>query len=205
MEIFFCGCRADAGGLSPSPRQTGRGPGRGACFSRTLDGLFVRRNKSLLLRILHNLHAACPVLQSIPNGEQTAFSVFSPLVIPKSQFFNVLFLQKCAALLVVLHLLRHTVLKTVKLHIQPGGGAVKIQNINSRWMLSVKFESGEAVASQCAPQFLFFVSLVATKLAGGLDWAHFERMRVVGKISSPCTLTTHSPRLARRGRRFSRS
>jgi hypothetical protein len=36
-------------------------------------------------------------------------------------------------------------------------------------MLSAKFESGEAVASQRAPQFLFFVGLVATKLTGGLD------------------------------------
>jgi hypothetical protein len=36
-------------------------------------------------------------------------------------------------------------------------------------MLPAKFESGETVASQRAPQFLFFAGLVTTKLAGGLD------------------------------------
>jgi len=90
-------------------------------------------------------------------------------MIPKSQFLNALFLQKRAALLVVLHLLRDTVLKTVKLHIQPGGGAVKIQNVNPLWMLASEFETGESVASQRAPELFFFVGLVATKLAGGLD------------------------------------
>jgi hypothetical protein len=109
------------------------------------------------------------MLQRIPNGEQTTFPVFPPLMIPKSQFLNVLFLQKNAACLVMLHLLRQAVLKTVKLHVQPRRRAIVIQNINSRWMLSAKFESGEAVASQRAPQFLFFVGLVATKLTGGLD------------------------------------
>ncbi len=36
-------------------------------------------------------------------------------------------------------------------------------------MLPAKFESGKPVASQHAPQFFFFVSLVTAKLAGGLD------------------------------------
>ena len=69
----------------------------------------------------------------------------------------------------MLHLLRDTVLKTVKLHIQPCGGAVKIPIINPRRMLPAKFESGETVASQRSPQILFFVGLVTTELAGGLD------------------------------------
>jgi hypothetical protein len=90
-------------------------------------------------------------------------------MIPKSQFLDVLLFQKCAARLVVLHLLRQAVLITIKFHIQPGGGAVKIQNINSRWMLSAKFESSEAVASQRAPELFFFVGLVAAKLACGLN------------------------------------
>ena len=69
----------------------------------------------------------------------------------------------------MLHLFRHAMLKTVKLDGQSGCRTIEIQNINSRWMLSAKFESGETVASQCAPQFLFFVGLVTTKLAGGWD------------------------------------
>ncbi len=129
----------------------------------------MRRNEPRLLRILHHLHTARPALQRIPDCQQTSFTILLPLVIPKSQFLNVLFLQKNAARLVVLHLLRQAVLKTVKLHVQPRRRAIEIQNINSRRMLPAKFESGEAVASQRAPQFLFFVSLVTTKLAGGLD------------------------------------
>src|ERR1035441_3409580 len=101
----------------------------------------MRRNESLLLHIFHHLHAACPMLQRIPNGEQTTFTISLPLMIPKSQFLNVLFLQKNAACLVMLHLLRQAVLKTVKLHVQPRRRAIVIQNINSRWMLSAKFES----------------------------------------------------------------
>ena len=95
--------------------------------------------------------------------------ILLPLVIPKSQFLNILFLQKGAAHFVMLHLLRQAVLITIKLHVQPRYRAIEIQNINSRRMLPAKFETGEAVASQRAPQFLFFVGLVTTKLAGGLD------------------------------------
>ena len=69
----------------------------------------------------------------------------------------------------MLHLLRQAVLKTVKRDVQPRHRAIEIQNKNSRRMLPAEFESGEAVISQHAPQFLFFVGLVTTKLAGGLD------------------------------------
>jgi hypothetical protein len=129
----------------------------------------MRRNEPLLLHILHHLHTTRPALQRIPNGEETTFTVFSPLMIPKSQFLNVLFLQKCAALLVVLHLLRDTVLKTVKLDVQPRCRAIEIQEVNSNRMLAAKFESREAMASQRAPELFFLIGLVTTKLAGGLD------------------------------------
>ena len=86
----------------------------------------MRRDEPLFLRIFHHLYAARPALQRIPNGEQTTFTVFPPLMIPKSQFLNVLFLQKRATRLVVLHLLQQAVLKTVKLHVQPRCRAIKI-------------------------------------------------------------------------------
>jgi len=90
-------------------------------------------------------------------------------MIPKSQFLNVLFLQKSTARFVMLHLHRQAVLKTIKFDRQSGRRTIEIQNINSRWMLASEFESGEAVASQRAPELFFFVRLVATKLPGGLD------------------------------------
>ena len=119
--------------------------------------------------MFHHLHAARPALQRIPDCQQTSFTILLPLVIPKSQFLNALFLQKSAARVVVLHLLWQAVLKTVQLDVQPRRRAIEIQKINSRRMLPAKFESGEAVASQRAPQFLFFVGLVTPKLTGGLD------------------------------------
>jgi NADH:ubiquinone oxidoreductase subunit B-like Fe-S oxidoreductase len=69
----------------------------------------------------------------------------------------------------VLHLLRHAVLKTVKLHVQSRCCAIEIQKVNSDRMLAAKFEAREAMTPQRAPKFFSLVGLVATKLAGGLD------------------------------------
>ncbi len=98
-------------------------------------------------------------------------------MIPESQFLDVLFLQIRAAFLVMLQLLRQTVMKTVQLHVQPGGGAVKIQNVNSARMLASEFEARETMTPQRTPKFLFLVLLVATKLAGGLDRIHGRSIR----------------------------
>jgi hypothetical protein len=116
-------------------------------------------------------------------------------MIPEAQFLNVLLLQKRAAFLVMLHLFRQTVLKTIQLHIQPGVGAIEIQDVNSLRMLPAKFETGESMTPQRAPEFFFVVRLVGTKLAGGLDRVHAERMRVARKNSSPArTVSLSSPK-----------
>jgi len=137
--------------------------------------------------MLYHPHASCPPLQRIPDRQQASFTICPPPVIPESQFLNVLFLQIRAALLVMLHLLRQAMLKTVKLHVQPGSGAIKIQNINPARMLASEFESRKAMAPQRAPEFLFLVCLIAAKLAGDLFEAHSGKMLLVGKNSSPLT------------------
>jgi hypothetical protein len=53
-------------------------------------------------------------------------------------------------------------------------------------------------SSQCPPKLIFFIGLVAAKLAGDLFQAHTGRMQVAGKNSSPSPRP--SPRLAGRGR-----
>lgn len=77
----------------------------------------------------------------------------------------------------MLHLLLQAVLKTVKLHVQPGGGAVKIQNVNPAWMLAAEFESRKTMTPQRTPQFLFLVGLVATKLAGVFNRTHSQSIK----------------------------
>ena len=123
----------------------------------------------MFLRVLHHLNTAGSTLQRIPNRQQTSFTIFPPLMIPKAKFPNVLILEERASFLVLLYLLRQAVLETVKLDGQTGRRAIEIQKVNSGRMLAAKFEPGETMASQRAPELLFFIGLVATKLAGGLD------------------------------------
>ena len=82
-------------------------------------------------------------------------------MIPKAQYLDVLSRQICLAPFIVLHLLRHAMLKTVQLDLQPRGRAIEIQSVNPQRMLATEFESGETVASQRAPKLFFLVGLVA--------------------------------------------
>ena len=73
-------------------------------------------------------------------------------------------------------------------------GAIEIQNVPAHRVLPAEFETGKAPSAQRAPEFLFLIGLITTKLAG--DWfeAHAGKMLIVGKNSSPLT-----PALSRLG------
>ena len=137
------------------------------------------------LLFLHDSHAARPSLQNIPDFQQAAFSIFTPLMIPEAQFSDVLICQEFRAGFVVLDLFRGTVVKAIEFNRKLGLRAVEIQGINSDRMLSPKFETSKAVAAQRAPKLFLFVGLVAAKSAGSLNRVHTERMRAVGEKSSP--------------------
>ena len=68
-------------------------------------------------------------------------------MIPKSQFLYVLFFQKLTALFIVLHLFRNTVLKAIKLDVQPCYRTIEIQNVDTLRMLPSKFEPGKMIIS----------------------------------------------------------
>jgi hypothetical protein len=63
-------------------------------------------------------------------------------------------------------------------------------------MLPAEFEAREPLTAQRPPQIPFLVRLVTTKLAGGGDRIHTDRMQIAAKNSSRALLL---PLLAKRG------
>ena len=120
-------------------------------------------------------------------------------MIPEPKRFNVLLRQKSFANFITVNSSGQTVLKTIQFNGQFCIGAIEIQNMSANGVLPSEFETGEASPAQCPPELLFFVGLIAAKLAG--DWfeVHVGRMRKIIEISS--SSPRPSPRLARRGRR----
>ena len=103
--------------------------------------------------------------------------ILPPLMIPKSQSFDVMPRQKLFSRLVKVNAFRQTVLKAVKFNRQFCIGAIEIQNVSANRVLPAKFETRETASAQCAPKLFFFVSLTAAKPAGDVIQAHVERMK----------------------------
>jgi hypothetical protein len=183
--------------LIPSPRQTGRGSGRGVRFFSQFNLVQIRRDKSLFPGVFHYLNATGSPLQRIPNFQQTSVAIFLPLMIPESKGFNALLRQKFFPRFISLNSFRQTVLKTVEFDRQFRVSTIKIQDLSANGVLPSKLETGELSSSQCPPKFFFAVSLFAAKFTGDLFEAHAGRMQVAGKNSSSSPRL--SPRLARRG------
>ena len=139
----------------------------------------------MLLRVLHHAHTARPLLDSVPDFQQTAFPIFAPLVIPKPQCRDALLRQEFLACGVTLHSFGMTVLRAIQFHGQLRVGTVEIQNIIPDRMLPAKFETGETPAAQRPPERPFVVRLIATQLTGNLFQAHRGMMLFVWKITSP--------------------
>jgi hypothetical protein len=74
-------------------------------------------------------------------------TVFSPLMIPESKFFNVLRSQEVPPNFIAPELPEQSVLKSVHLDRQPRKRTIKIQKILSDWMLTAKLESRESTSS----------------------------------------------------------
>ena len=184
LEQFRQRTRTATHDLFPSPRQTGRGSGRGVRFLFQFNFPQIRRNKFLFPGVLHYPNAARPSLQSVPNFQQTSLAILLPLMVPEPEGFDALLRQKFFAGFVPLNSSRQAVLKAVQFDIQLRVCAVKIQDMSAKCVLPAKFEAGELASSQCLPKFFFLVCLRATKIAGDLFEAHAGRMRIVGKNSS---------------------
>ena len=92
---------------------------RSSSFNYPFDLLFIWRHEPLTGHVFHHPHTASPALQRIPDGQQAALAVLSPLVVPETQRLNVLIRQKFFTHRIALQSFRQTMLETVLLLIQP--------------------------------------------------------------------------------------
>ena len=186
-----------ASALIPSPRQTGRGSGRGVRFLSNFNLAQIRWNKLLFPGVFHYLNTAGSLSQRIPNFQQTSLVIPLPLMVPEPERFDAAFCQILFARFVALNSFRQTVLKTVKFDVQLRISAIKIQDMSADHVLPPKFETGESPSAQGLPKFSFLVGLSAAKIASNLRKTHTGKMQIIGKNSS--SSPRPSPRLARRG------
>jgi hypothetical protein len=107
--------------------------------------------------------------------QQDAFGIFSPPMIPESQFFNVILIKPLLALPVMLVIFRHAVLKAVQLNGQLRQSTIKIQKILSRRVLTAKFETRKPPGAEGAPKLLFLPGLLSAKPAGIVFRIHFTQ------------------------------
>jgi len=123
-------------------------------------------------------------MQSVPDFQQHPFSILPPLMIPKPQLEDPFICQKGCAFLIVLELFRHAMLKTIQLNRKPREWTIKIEKVFPLRMLASKFEASETSRLQRAPQFPFFLGLIAAETAGdgsrvhstGFVWAPIDNL-----------------------------
>ena len=113
-------------------------------------------------------------MQRVPDLQQDAFGIFSPPMIPESQFFNVILIKPLLALPVMLVIFRHAVLKAVQLNGQlRQRRIIKKSKILSRRVLTAKFETRKPPGAEGAPKLLFLPGLLSAKPAGIVFRIHF--------------------------------
>jgi hypothetical protein len=111
----------------------------------------LRRHKTLIFCFAFHLHATGSPVNRMPDFQQNCFPVFAPLMIPESQFFNVLAVEELPSRFVLLHLLRQAVVKSVHFNGEPRHRTVEIQDVTSQGMLPTKLESGKSAGAQGPP------------------------------------------------------
>jgi hypothetical protein len=99
----------------------------------------------------------------MPNLQQNAFPVFTPLTIPKSQLLNVLRQKKFFAHDVTNDLAGQPMSKSIQFNGQTAQRAIEIKGILADGMLAAKLESGKPSCAQHFPKLLFFFGLHAAK------------------------------------------
>ena len=140
-------------------------------------------------------------MDRVPDFQQNTFTILPPLVVPKSQFLNAIFGKPLPPFLMVQILLRQTVLKPIQLNGELCVRTIKVQKISSQIMLPAEFESGETPGAKRAPQLFFFLSLPASKTAGGVLGFHCGRLETgwAGNSITPLPNPLPARFLAERG------
>lgn len=112
----------------------------------------------------------------MPDFEHDPFAIRAPLMIPKSQFVNVLAGQVLRSHCVLPHRLRPPMSKSIELNGEPCQRAVEIQGIASGRMLATKLETGKSACAQGVPHLFFLVRLFAAQTPGIRIGSHNWRL-----------------------------
>ena len=177
---------------TPPPKR--RGSGRGCPLPRQRfqlprQLLRIRRNKTMILLLSHQVDATRSPVQRMPDFQKHALAILAPLVIPESQHLDTLFGEKFFPRLVALNAFRRAMLKTIQFHRQSRHWAIAIQKKAAHRMLSAELESGETTRLHRVPEFLLLDGLIPAKLTGTGGTVHAKR------INSPeCKPSASSPR-----------
>ena len=136
---------------SPSPRD--EGVGRGAALRRRqVDNCGrIRWYETVVSNFPHHLHASGSALQSMPDLQQHTLRIFLPLMIPKTQHFNIALGKKLLSILIAFPARRHPVLKAIQLHRKSRQRTIEVEVISPHRMLSAKLEAGKPSSPQRPP------------------------------------------------------
>jgi len=74
------------------------------------------RHIALVFQLAHHLHTASPAVKRVPDLQQDAFSISSPLVIPEPQHLDILRFENSLSREVELALARQAMLETIELN-----------------------------------------------------------------------------------------
>ena len=138
-------------------------------------------------------------MKCVPNFQQHALAIFSPLMIPKTQFLNSLCGEKFCAHLIALKLARGSVLKSVQFNAQPRKPAIKVQEVGADRILPAEFEAGESAGFQRAPELCFLFGLLTSQSPRILDGVHEAEDKQRPTINKPLSLPSPRSSLAGRG------
>lgn len=177
----------------PATQERGEGRGEGLLGCRGTERRRVWWDEPVVRDLPHDLHTAGAPVKGAPDFQQHAFPVAPPLVIPKTQFLDVVGGDVCLACAVVPPLFRQPVLETVHFQGQAGRWTIEVEVISSERVLAAELETGKAAGPQRTPQVPLFVGLFPAKTARVADGIHRRKDRRTGPSGKPLSLSL-SPR-----------
>ena len=124
-----------------------------------------RRHKSQVFRHPYHLYTSSSPMQRIPDFQQDALGIFSPLMIPESQFFNAILIEPLFALPIMPVVFWHPMLRAIQLNGQLCPSAIKVQKILPRRMLTAELETRKPSGAERAPKLFFLLGLFSAKPA----------------------------------------
>jgi hypothetical protein len=176
---------------SPSLPSEAGGEGRGEealiqpeASGYSLQFIRSRRHKAMILHLSGNRCTTGSSMQRIPDFQQNAIPILSPLMIPKPKHVDALLFQEQHSLPVVVYVLRGSVRKAVQLNTKASFRTIKIQSVTANRMLPTKFEAGETTCAESLPDLFLLFGLFPTQ-AMDVSFVHRGNANAVRRKSKP--------------------